>query len=47
MWNADTLKAILISELDGEANPYYFFNSIIIPSEWRRTQAFHFLEPTS
>lgn len=41
------LKAILISESDGEANPYYFFNSIIIPGEWRGTQAFHFLEPTS
>lgn len=40
-------KAILISESDGEANPYYFFNSIIIPGEWRGTQAFHFLEPTS
>jgi hypothetical protein len=42
-----TFKAILISELDEEANPYYFFNSIIIPSEWRSTQAFHSLEPTS
>lgn len=37
----------MISESDGEANPYYFFNSIIIPGEWRGTQAFHFLEPTS
>lgn len=44
---SSTLKAILISESDGEANPYYFFNSIIIPGEWRGTQAFHFLEPTS
>lgn len=30
-----------------EANPYYFFNSIIIPGEWRGTQAFHFPDPTS
>lgn len=44
---SSNLKAILISESDGEANPYYFFNSIIIPGEWCGTQAFHFLEPTS